>query len=320
MNGRDIFFNEFGRLRSGWRFLVFQLLVAFLVTAVGAAAGWILPRLAPLGGGESSLFSFIFPRAVMLFLALFGGWLCGRFLEDLPFRALGAWFTKNWLNDLTIGLLLGAASVATAVLIAAAFGGMRLELNRTVGSSAILLTLGSSLAVFIVGAAAEEAYFRGYMLQTFARARLAWLAIAFTSVFFASAHFDNPNSNLIATLNTALAGVWLGVAYLKTRTLWLAFGIHLAWNWFLGAIFGIPVSGITELTTAPLMRQTETGADLIGGGAYGVEGGLACTLALIASTALIYFLPLLKPTEEMLALTNQENPATMTTQESDRGQ
>jgi membrane protease YdiL (CAAX protease family) len=209
-------------------------------------------------------------------------------------------------------LILGAVSILFAALVGMVFGGLSFQLNHTNGQSAILLTLGISLGVFIIGAAAEEAFFRGYMLQTFARARLAWLAIAFTSLFFASAHLNNPNASYISVLNTALAGVWFGIAYLKTRNLWFVFGLHLAWNWVQGAFLGLPVSGITELTTAPLLRVSEFGAEQITGGDYGIEGGIACTIAIIFSTVLIWYLSFLKPTEEMLALTNGENPAVET--------
>ena len=146
-------------------------------------------------------------------------------------------------------------------------------------------------------------------MQTFARANLAWLAIVFTSLFFAFAHFNNPGVSTPAKINTALAGIWLGVAYLKTRNLWFPFGIHFAWNWLQGAVLGIPVSGITEITTTPLLRETEKGNALLTGGDYGIEGGIACTIALILSALLIYFAPFIKPTEEMLALTSEEKPA-----------
>ena len=78
------------------------------------------------------------------------------------------------------------------------------------------------------------------------------------------------------------------------------------WNWFQGSIFGINVSGLGELATAPIMKSADSGPTWLTGGSYGLEGGIACTIALIASTALIYLLPMLKPTEEMLALTSEE--------------
>jgi membrane protease YdiL (CAAX protease family) len=302
MNLETIFLNESKRLRSGWRFLVFQLLIILFGSILGAGFELLFkPDYA-----EGSILRFVAPNLILLVLALFCGWLCGKFLEDLPFRALGAAFTKNWLKDLFFGLFIGAISIFLAVLIAWIFGGLRLGFNDSAASGAILQTLGVSFAVFLLGAAAEEAYFRGYMVQTFARANLAWLAIVFTSLFFAYAHFNNPSISIFAKINTAIAGIWFGAAYLKTRNLWFPFGIHFAWNWIQGAILGIPVSGITDITSAPLFLETEKGADFFTGGSYGIEGGLACTIAVVFSTVLIYFMPFVKPTEEMLALTSGE--------------
>ena len=85
--------------------------------------------------------------------------------------------------------------------------------------------------------------------------------------------------------------------------------MHLAWNWFQGAIFGIEVSGITSFTTAPLLQEIDAGPIWLTGESYGIEGGIVCTIALIVSILLIQFLPILKPTEEMLALTGEEKPA-----------
>jgi membrane protease YdiL (CAAX protease family) len=281
-----IFFNDEGKLRSGWRFLIFQLLFIFCGSFFGGAILFLLGRLS-VNFEQGSILSFIVPNAILLTLSLLLGWLCGRFLERLSFAALGLWFTKNWWRDLLLGLATGAASITFAVVLAVFFGGMRLETNKAAGSSAILRTLGVSFVVFLIGAAAEEAYFRGYILQTFARARLAWVAIFFTSLFFASAHLNNQHSDWLSTTNTVLAGIWFSLAYLRTRNLWFPFGIHLMWNWLQGAVFGLPVSGITTLTTAPLLLEMGKGESLWTGGDYGIEGGIACTIAIVASTALI---------------------------------
>jgi membrane protease YdiL (CAAX protease family) len=169
--------------KSGLRVIVFLLLFVFVSSAIQVILYYL-----QINFNKSSLRSFIIPNTILLTLSIFIGWLCGRFLENLPFRALGCWFTKNWLKDLLWGLALGTISILFAVFIAVIFGGMTLQPNLTSGSSAIILTLSVSLAVFILGAAAEEALFRGYILQTFARANLVWLAIVLTSLFFASVH------------------------------------------------------------------------------------------------------------------------------------
>lgn len=301
----DIFFDQNGHLRSGWRFAFF--IIAFIF-AVGIASPLIssLFQLLPNGFEENSLLARVFESLTGLSIAIFLGWLFGKIFENLPFRALGTWFTKFWFKDLILGLLIGLASITFAVLLAMIFGGLRFQFNENAGMSAIQVTLGTSLIVFIFGAAFEEVLIRGYIFQTFVRSNLAWVALLITSIFFAAGHLANPNAEIFSTLNTALAGVWLGVAYLKTRTLWLAFGIHLAWNWFQGSFFGIEVSGLTDISVAPILKEIDRGPSWISGGDYGIEGGIACTIALIASTILIWYLPILKPNEEMLTLTSEK--------------
>jgi hypothetical protein len=166
-----------------------------------------------------------------------------------------------------------------------------------------------SALLFVFAALAEEALFRGYPLQTLTRAKLAWLAVFLTSVPFAAVHLNNPNVVKGFTfVNTALAGVWLAVAYLRTRSLWLPLGVHWAWNWALGSLFGLPVSGITTIAPNPLLHGTDLGPAWLTGGSYGIEGGLACTIALIVSTMFIWRMRLVSATPEMKELTSKENP------------
>ncbi|HEX8423827.1 MAG TPA: CPBP family intramembrane glutamic endopeptidase, partial [Pyrinomonadaceae bacterium] len=170
-----------------------------------------------------------------------------------------------------------------------------------------------SAVIFVFAAAAEEMLFRGYPLQTMMRALPFLAAVIPSSVLFAYVHLDNPNVAWGFTfINTTLAGFWLAVAYLRTRSLWFPLGLHWAWNWAMGALLGLPVSGITSLTRAPLFRATDTGPAWLTGGAYGIEGGAACTLALIISTIFIWKTPLLKADEELKTFTDSEVPKRVT--------
>jgi membrane protease YdiL (CAAX protease family) len=307
MKPEEIFINQFGRLRSGARFIVFIFAFVLLSALFGGAIGAILINL-PAEFSENTALGFLTPMFILLTTAILIGWLGGKLLEDLPFRALGAWFTKNWLRDFVWGLLIGAMTIAFAALLLIACGATSFQFNQDAGQTAMALTLASSFGIFAVGAAAEEAFFRGYMFQTFTRAKLVLFAVLLTSALFAVMHVRNPSANYISFVNTFLAGIWFGAAYLKTRTLWLAFGLHLAWNWMQGAVLGISVSGITSITPAPVLQATNIGAEIITGGDYGIEGGFACTIALIVSTLIIWFAPIFKPTEEMLLLTSEEKP------------
>lgn len=301
-----VLFNEHERLRSGWRAAIFA--GAFIFFATGwAIFGGVISSINSLGINRDGLLLWGADIFFSLVLATVLGWVLGRVLEGLPLKALGWAFHRGWVRDLSLGLVIGAATLAFACLVCVALGVMSFAPNESAGSSAIGITLIISAVMFILGAAAEEALFRGYLLQTFARENLAWVAIIFTSIFFAAAHLANPNFSALAMINTMLAGLWFSAAYLKTRSLWLPFGVHFTWNWFQGAIFGIPVSGITRVTTAPLLQQTDSGPAWLTGGSYGIEGGIVCTIALLLSTVLIWFLPVLKVDKEMMELTSKDN-------------
>jgi membrane protease YdiL (CAAX protease family) len=312
MESPNILFNDAGRLRSGWRLLIFAGLyivaLSFMGTLFRLALLMIPDDVARphLGGAWGWLV-----QAVILFVpAALIGWGCGALLEGLPMRALGWALHRGWFYDLLMGSLIGAASLVLAAAIAAAPGGFHFTLTEASLWPMVAKTLLSSALIFICAGAAEEVLFRGYPLQTVLRSWPAWAALIPSSVAFAAIHLDNPNTVRGFTfINTTLAGVWLAVAYLRTRSLWFPLGIHWAWNWTMGAVVGLPVSGINKITPQPLMRAVDQGPAWLTGGAYGIEGGAACTLVLLISTLFIWRTRLVSATEEMKRLTGKENPA-----------
>lgn len=308
MNVNEIFFDSTGRVRSGWRVAIF--IVAFLAAAtvtsvVAFSALSVGSVLVPGAGGA---FGFIANGFALLVPAVVVGWLSGKLLDRVPFRALGAWFTKGWFAHLVGGTVVGAATLALAVGIAMIFGGLKFQ-NNEVSGQVIAISLIGSLLVFALGAAWEEVVFRGYILQTLSRSNLAWLGIALTSAFFAAIHLGNPNATAISTIDTLIAGIWFGVAYLKTRDLWFVWGMHFMWNWMLGSVFGIEVSGLTNIVSAPLLREIDAGPTWLTGSTYGLEGGIASTIALVVSIGIIYLLPF-RADDEMVTLTNPQSPST----------
>jgi len=290
MDTKSLFLDGHGRLRSGYRFLIFFLSFLILASILGGLSVPILESSGvPTATGTGG--DILINCLVALFPALLLGWLWGKLLEGLPFRALGVSFTNGWFRNLVLGGIIGGATLSLAVLIAFAFGGLRFAPNN-VESVALGKSLAIALVVFAAGAAWEEALFRGYLLQTFTRSGLAWFGIALTSLTFGMIHLQNPNADVISTINTILAGVWFGIAYLKTRDLWFVWGLHLMWNWMQGAFFGIEVSGITDLVSVPLLKEIDSGPTWLTGSTYGVEGGIVTTIAILVSMVVIYFLPI----------------------------
>ncbi|HKO03099.1 MAG TPA: CPBP family glutamic-type intramembrane protease, partial [Candidatus Acidoferrales bacterium] len=95
---------------------------------------------------------------------------------------------------------------------------------------------------------------------------------------------------LLSTLNTALAGLLLATARLRSRALWMPIGLHFAWNLFLGPVFSFPVSGYAF--GAAGTSSPPAVPPWLSGGAYGPEGSAALTGILVAAILLLLRLPL----------------------------
>jgi membrane protease YdiL (CAAX protease family) len=308
----DFFYNKAGRLRSGWRLAVFTVaLLAFsiaLVLFVNFAMARALSRDAYDVMFAEGGWGFVVQSFVTFIPAALVAWGCAYVLEDLPWRSLGWALHKGWLRDALAGLLVGGAVVCVAALAGVAVGGYRIEFAAP-GAKEFAQTLAASGFIFLLGAAAEEMTFRGYPLQTLMRSWPIVPALVFSSITFGLVHMGNPHVVPGFTLvNTALAGAWLAVAYWRTRSLWFPLGLHFGWNWAQGALIGSPVSGITRITPDPLFKLSDIGPEWIGGGAYGIEGGAACTLAIILGTLFVWRTRLLSATPELKHYTDGENP------------
>jgi hypothetical protein len=91
-----------------------------------------------------------------------------------------------------------------------------------------------------------------------------------------------------------VAGLFLGVVYLKTASLWWATGAHIGWNWGLGFLADLPVSGL-NLVDSPLYEGVPKGAPWVSGGAFGPEGSLLATAGLGLAALLVWRTPRLTP-------------------------
>ena len=161
--------------------------------------------------------------------------------------------------------------------------------SAELGTAGVLYVLGF-LVYFLLQGTSEEVPLRGYLLQSLNE----WLgpigATLVTAVAFSLAHIFNFRAmsffNLLALFNIALFGVVAAYAYFVTRRLWLPSALHAAWNFALGPVASLPVSGIAY---RGLLRATVSGGGRVfTGGDFGPEGGVLATVALLAAWAIIW--------------------------------
>lgn len=141
-------------------------------------------------------------------------------------------------------------------------------------------------ALLVVGLGAgigEEILFRGVLFRIVEEGLGTWWALLISALFFGAVHMGNPGATLWSSVAIALeAGLLFGMLYHMTRSLALCMGLHAAWNFAQGTIYGIPVSG----TKADgWLVSTHSGPDWLSGGVFGAEASVValgfCTLATI---------------------------------------
>ncbi len=132
--------------------------------------------------------------------------------------------------------------------------------------------IGGLVAMFCV-AVLEELLLRAMLFRIVEDATGTTAAIAVSAVVFGLLHGLNPGATTISTIAIALeAGVLLAVAYAVTRNLWFAIGIHMAWNFTEGDVYGAQVSGGTA--SHSLFKIWLAGPNLLTGGTFGPEASV----------------------------------------------
>src|SRR5262245_13992879 len=311
MNPTELILNpQTGLLRAGWRAAIFIALLdsPYLIFVLLPKNVETSPVAAPIVAVDVSP-GMILTYAVMIAWGVAVSWICLRFLERMKLSALGFALHKGWFGDVLKGCALGGVMISSIVALQIAGGGSRLSFNPILhreqgginwtGARTVAAEMVATLVLLILAAAFEELIFRGYAFQTLLRGAPAVVPILLFLIFFGWAHLGNPNRTLFSTLNTALAGVWLSIAYLRTRNLWFPTALHFAWNWTMGVFFGIPISGLQ--IERPFLVTSSDGPVWLTGGNYGSEGGAAATVVLIAAIAVIWRARWLRVSPEMNA-------------------
>ena len=198
---------------------------------------------------------------------------------------LGRAIQRKTLEEIGISLRGAAPLILQGALIGVVMAGAIVGMMALMGWYQIVdvnidtLAIGRALITFFLVALFEEMLFRGVLFWQLDNVFGSWLALLMTSALFGATHLGNSGATLWTTLAVAIGGgLSLGAAYLITRNVWAAVGLHWAWNFLQGPIFGFAVSGNT---TYKALTATVNGPALWTGGSFGAEAGL---LALIAAT------------------------------------
>ena len=129
------------------------------------------------------------------------------------------------------------------------------------------------IMIFLAVAVGEEMVCRGVIFRLIDERWNTGIALLVSALFFGVMHIANDNATWWSSLAIAIeAGLLLGAVYKWSGTLWVPIGIHWAWNYTQGNIFGLAVSGGN--TNETILATTVNGPEIITGGAFGPEASI----------------------------------------------
>jgi hypothetical protein len=265
----------FGPIRAFGRFL-FAVLYFFLarLLAQHGARGLVSPDWSPL-----------IEQAMFAFLLLFGYAGIGFSLDRqmTPLSQQGLPMRRGWLGEAGLGLAIGWAMAVGCVLPMVVFGGIAVHLSLHLASFGWLL---ADAAYFALGTLAMQIALRGYPFQCAIRAIGEWPAALMMAVLAGILYAWLPEASRASMgVNIAL-GLLLAMAYLRTRALWLPWGLAFGWAASRALLFGLPVMGVSN--HSPVVQGDPLSPYWMSGGDFGLDGSWLSFFAILIAMPFVY--------------------------------
>jgi membrane protease YdiL (CAAX protease family) len=229
-----------------------------------------------------------FPLAeqiVLVFLLLLGYAGMGFTFDGQlhPVGAQGLPRRPGWPSEAGLGLAVGWALVVICVLPLALVGGIAISFSLQTSAWGWLL---ADAAFFALAALAEELAFRGYGFQRFAHAAGPLAAALGFAVFFALLQARQPGSNHASFAVSVALSLVLSSAYLRTKALWLSWGLNFGWKAGRALLFGLAVSG--NSSHSPVVQGDPMGPSWLTGGGFGLDGSWFAFFVLLAALPVVF--------------------------------
>lgn len=220
--------------------------------------------------GLGSSLTGLLPDALKVLSPLFlaAGALAGyyAFVRIVERRPVAEMTGPGWATETLVGCAIGAALFSLVIAVLFLIGNY--EVDGLNPRRAVLATLAAA----IMAGVTEEVLMRAVMFRILEQWLGSWVALVLTALLFGALHLPNPQASWVSSAAIALeAGVMLAAAYMLTRRIWLAVGIHAAWNFTQSGIFGVATSGVES---NGYLQGNLRGSDLLSGGAFGPEASI----------------------------------------------
>ena len=196
-------------------------------------------------------------------------------------RAASELDVRRGLAPFLTGLLVGSLLLGTVYVVLWGLGVARFSGGTGFAGLAVAIVYNLATAM------GEELLFRAVIFRITEEVAGTTVAIAISAAIFGILHAANPGATAFGIGALTLEfGVMLALAYVLTRNIWLAVGIHMAWNFTQGYVFGVEVSGVSQPYS--ILKTSVSGPELLTGGSFGPEGSLlALGVSALASAVMV---------------------------------
>lgn len=207
-------------------------------------------------------------QAVLVFLLMAGYGLMGLWLNRQlhPVSEQGLPLRKGFLREAAMGLAVGWG-VAVVCVILLALGGIAIVLFTRPSAWA---WLAFDTSFFVLWSLGEEIAFRGYAFQRFEKSVGSLGAALGFAAYYAVVQLLLPGTTRASVAVSIVFSLVLSTAYLRSRALWLSWGLNFGWKASRALIFGLAVEGLNS--HSPVIQGNPMGPFWLTGGGFGLDG------------------------------------------------
>jgi uncharacterized protein len=224
-------------------------------------------------------------QAMLAFLLLVGYAAMGFWMDrqTQPVEEQGFPRRTGLAREAGMGLATGWGLAVICVLPMMAAGGIAISFSAQAQSWG---WLAAEAAYFALLALSEEVAFRGYGFQRFAAA-LGPIGASFVfAVYYAMVQAILLGSSRSSFLVAVALGLLLSAAYLRTRALWLSWGLNFGWKASRALLFGLAVSG--DSSHSPVVQGDPMGPLWLTGGGFGLDASWLAFVVLLAALPVLF--------------------------------
>jgi uncharacterized membrane protein (UPF0136 family) len=106
------------------------------------------------------------------------------------------------------------------------------------------------------------------------------------AAFYAIIQSLVPGSSRASVMVSVALGLLLSAAYLRTKAIWLSWGLNFGWKASRALLFGLAISGVNS--HSPVVQGNPMGPFWLTGGGFGLEGSWVTFLLLIAALPMVF--------------------------------